>query len=411
MSAGKGFIALAALVFAKWRPWPALATCLLFGVLDALATRLQGVPLPVIGAGAGAGDRGAALSADGGAARRLHRQGDPAARLRHPLCQRALTTARRAVRRGEGARRRTPTRPIRVSRRRGDPHAGAARSIAGCNVENAAYPQGACAEAGAIAAMARAGERRIVEIVVVGDGEGALHALRRLPPAHPRIRRRRDADPCRGARGRARELRAGGAAAAFVRAGAFEGGEDAAARERRGRSARREPLSRIAAKPHCKGGDLHGQDNRRPPSSRSSRAWTLDLPPLGFVLGSGLGPLADEAEDAVVDPLRRHPRLSQSRPSPGHSGRLVVGEARGQARRAVPGPRPLLRARRRRRDGASRSRRSSASAAGRCSSPTPPAGCTPNGSRRRWSPITDHINFAGANPLIGHADATTASCR
>jgi simple sugar transport system permease protein len=50
MSAGKGFIALAALVFAKWRPWPALATCLLFGFLDALATRLQGVELPVIGA-------------------------------------------------------------------------------------------------------------------------------------------------------------------------------------------------------------------------------------------------------------------------------------------------------------------------------------------------------------------------
>jgi len=43
---------------------------------------------------------------------------------------------------------------------------------AGCNVENAAYPQGSCAEAGAIAAMALAGERRIVEIVVVGDGEG-----------------------------------------------------------------------------------------------------------------------------------------------------------------------------------------------------------------------------------------------
>jgi cytidine deaminase len=42
----------------------------------------------------------------------------------------------------------------------------------GCNVENAAYPQGACAEAGAIAAMARAGRRRIAEILVVGDGEG-----------------------------------------------------------------------------------------------------------------------------------------------------------------------------------------------------------------------------------------------
>jgi cytidine deaminase len=43
---------------------------------------------------------------------------------------------------------------------------------AGCNVENAAYPQGACAETGAIAAMALAGERRIGEILVVGDGEG-----------------------------------------------------------------------------------------------------------------------------------------------------------------------------------------------------------------------------------------------
>jgi cytidine deaminase len=42
---------------------------------------------------------------------------------------------------------------------------------AGCNVENAAYPQGSCAEAGAIAAMALAGERRIEAIVVVGDGE------------------------------------------------------------------------------------------------------------------------------------------------------------------------------------------------------------------------------------------------
>ena len=49
MSAGKGFIALAALVFAKWRPWPALATCLLFGFLDALAIRLQGTVLPGIG--------------------------------------------------------------------------------------------------------------------------------------------------------------------------------------------------------------------------------------------------------------------------------------------------------------------------------------------------------------------------
>jgi cytidine deaminase len=43
--------------------------------------------------------------------------------------------------------------------------------FSGCNVENAAYPQGSCAEAGAISAMALAGERRIAEICVVGDGD------------------------------------------------------------------------------------------------------------------------------------------------------------------------------------------------------------------------------------------------
>jgi cytidine deaminase len=41
----------------------------------------------------------------------------------------------------------------------------------GGNVENAAYPEGVCAETSAISAMARAGERRIAEICVIGDGE------------------------------------------------------------------------------------------------------------------------------------------------------------------------------------------------------------------------------------------------
>ena len=39
--------------------------------------------------------------------------------------------------------------------------------FSGCNVENVAYPQGTCAEAGAIAAMVAAGEREISEVYVV----------------------------------------------------------------------------------------------------------------------------------------------------------------------------------------------------------------------------------------------------
>jgi cytidine deaminase len=44
------------------------------------------------------------------------------------------------------------------------------RIHAGCNVENAAYPQGLCAEAGALAALVAAGGTRIDAVVVVGEG-------------------------------------------------------------------------------------------------------------------------------------------------------------------------------------------------------------------------------------------------
>ena len=47
------------------------------------------------------------------------------------------------------------------------------RIHAGCNVENAAYPQGQCAEATAIGLMVASGDRRIMEIVVVGGEAGS----------------------------------------------------------------------------------------------------------------------------------------------------------------------------------------------------------------------------------------------
>lgn len=43
MSAGRGFMALAALIFANWRAWPSMWACLLFGYLQAVGLRMQGV--------------------------------------------------------------------------------------------------------------------------------------------------------------------------------------------------------------------------------------------------------------------------------------------------------------------------------------------------------------------------------
>jgi cytidine deaminase len=67
------------------------------------------------------------------------------------------------------------------------------RIHAGCNVENAAYPQGQCAEATAIGLMIASGDRQIMELVVVG-GEAGSGVM---------------CTPCGGCRQRIREFAAG----------------------------------------------------------------------------------------------------------------------------------------------------------------------------------------------------------
>jgi cytidine deaminase len=81
----------------------------------------------------------------------------------------------------------------------------------GCNVENAAYPQGVCAEAGAISALVAAGGRRVEAVVVVGevprphtdagngDGDGGGQSTAVPIPSTP-------VTPCGGCRQKLREF-------------------------------------------------------------------------------------------------------------------------------------------------------------------------------------------------------------
>ncbi len=125
------------------------------------------------------------------------------------------------------------------------------------------------------------------------------------------------------------------------------------------------------------------------------------LPPLGLVLGSGLGPLADEAENAVSIPYAEIPGFPQPSVA-GHKGRLVVGELEGRRVALFQGRGHYYE--RGRADAMAVLIEAFKRLGGSTLFLTNAAG----GLHTDWTPpslvaITDHINFAGVNPLIGRA--------
>jgi xanthosine phosphorylase len=168
------------------------------------------------------------------------------------------------------------------------------RVFVGTNVENAAYPQGQCAEASAIGAMVASGERRIVEVAVVGGGDGLC-------------------SPCGGCRQRLAEFAATDVPVHLC-----------------GPEGIRLTVSLGALLPHAFGpADLGGPSAL--PSDAAARIKARVgsvLPRIALILGSGLGAVAERLTEPVsiaYDELPGFPRPSVQ----GHAGRLVMGRLGG----------------------------------------------------------------------------------
>jgi xanthosine phosphorylase len=245
--------------------------------------------------------------------------------------------------------------------------ASSGRIVAGCNVENAAYPLGQCAEANALGALVAAGERRVVEVLVLGEGP---------PPC----------TPCGGCRQRLAEL---AEAATPVHVAVPDG---------------RVILSTTLGELLPAAFRLE----RRPAAGavtaeRVVREQAPGFEPVvGLVLGSGLGAVARRIQ--VVAEL--DPRDLPGFPAPtveGHRGRLVLGSLAGVAVACLEGrphlyeghppaaiamPVRLLRA-------LGCSLVVLASAVG---------SLRPELGPGSLALVTDHLNLHGTNPLVGPND-------
>lgn len=241
------------------------------------------------------------------------------------------------------------------------------RIFAGGNVENAAYPQGQCAEASALGAMVTAGERRVVEVLVIGSGPE--------PCA-----------PCGGCRQRLNEF--GGPDTVVHLAGT--GGELVTT-----------TLGELL--PRAFGPSDLGAGSVAPVSIAAvlrERAPGF-VPVVGLVLGSGLGEIADAiTPEAVIDyrDLPGFPRPTVS----GHAGRLVLGRLGGVPVACLQGRVHLYEGR-------------PAGDVARLVSAIEEMGCrvlvltnAAGSLRTEVGPgalvmLTDHLNFQGTNPLLGAA--------
>ena len=165
--------------------------------------------------------------------------------------------------------------------------------FAGCNVENAAFPQGQCAEANAIGAMVAAGERAIAAVAVVGGGADLC-------------------TPCGGCRQRLAEF---GRPETPVHLGGAEG--------------LRQTTTLGALLPMAFGPiNLGAAPAVAEDAAAVLRRLAAEPPLVALVLGSGLGGIAERiAEPVVVDycDLPGFPRPGVQ----GHAGRLLLGRLGG----------------------------------------------------------------------------------